>query len=93
MVLVMMPVMVMASWNLFLLSQVFTHCRMRRFYFPPFSLKKEMETVLVAAFLLVGVLVTRANYLYGRSAYEAGECGGPFVPRWVSRLLCYRYNC
>ena len=41
-----------------------------------------METVLTMLFLL-GVLVARANYLYGRSAYEAGEYGGPFVPRWL----------
>ena len=39
-----------------------------------------MDTIVVMAFLFISVLVARANYLYGRSAYESGEYGRPFVP-------------
>ena len=46
-----------------------------------------MEVGFFLAFLLVAVLVARANYLYGRSAHEAGEYDGPFVPAWFSRLV------
>lgn len=30
------------------------------------------DEIVLMAFLLFSVLVARANYLYGRSAYEAG---------------------
>ena len=44
-------------------------------------------------FYIVGaILLARANYLYGRSAYEAGEYGGPFVPVWISNPLRRIYN-
>ena len=46
-----------------------------------------METIVTVALLFVSVLIARANYLYGRSAYEAGEYGGPLVPMWLSELL------
>lgn len=46
-----------------------------------------MEAALVVALLLLGLLVARANHLYGRSAYEAGEYGGPFVPTFATQWI------
>lgn len=46
----------------------------------------------VIFYIVCAILLARANYLYGRSAYEAGEYGGPFVPVWISNPLRRIYN-
>ena len=39
-----------------------------------------MEYLLVAAFVIIIIFFARLNFLYGRSAFECGEYGGPFIP-------------
>lgn len=51
--------------------------------------KKKMDAALVVALVLLGLLVARANHLFGRSAHEAGEYGGPFVPTFASQLYTW----
>ena len=49
--------------------------------------------IFAAALFLIGIVVARLNYLYGRSAFEAGEVGStPFIPIWfysVPRLVSF----
>ena len=40
----------------------------------------------VGVALCITVCIARAHHLYGRSPFEAGEYGGPFIPVWLT--LC-----
>ena len=44
------------------------------------------ELTLIPVFITI-VVVSRLVHLYGRSAYEANEYGGPFIPTQVTRVL------
>lgn len=43
-------------------------------------------------YIVCAILLARANWLYGRSAYEAGEYGGTFIPKWISDPLYEIYR-
>ena len=38
-------------------------------------------------FFIISLIITRLVHLYGRSAYEAGEYGGDFVPLIIKNYI------
>ena len=39
-----------------------------------------MEELLIFIIIIFSLIIARLVHLYGRSAYEAGEYGGDFIP-------------
>ena len=39
--------------------------------------------------LFIGLIISRLQYLYGRSAFETNEFGGNFIPNSIKSVIDY----
>ena len=46
-----------------------------------------MEELLIFIIIIFSLIIARLVHLYGRSAYEAGEYGGDFIPLGLGSLF------
>ena len=46
-----------------------------------------IEFLIFIILFIITIIIARAQYLYGRSAFaKAGEYGGDFIPKWIYEL-------
>lgn len=50
------------------------------------------DVAVLIGITVLAACIARANHLYGRSAFEAGEYGGPFFPSWLTRAAARAWH-